>query len=64
VVAGARALRYLKPGLAAIQIFVGLKMLLFKWVDLPTGTSLLINRGDPGCGAVFPAPAASADEPG
>src|SRR5947207_13830397 len=42
VVRGALArLRYLKPGLAAILIFVGLKMLLFKWVDLPTGTSLL-----------------------
>ena len=35
-------LRYLKPGLAAILVFVGLKMLLFKWVVLPTGTSLLI----------------------
>ena len=35
-------LRYLKPGLAGILIFVGLKMLLFKWIDLPTGTSLLI----------------------
>jgi TerC family integral membrane protein len=35
-------LRYLKPGLAAILIFVGLKMVLFKWIDLPTGTSLLI----------------------
>jgi tellurite resistance protein TerC len=35
-------LRYLKPGLAVILIFVGLKMLLYKWVDLPTGTSLLI----------------------
>jgi len=35
-------LRYLKPGLAAILIFVGLKMLLYKWMELPTGTSLLI----------------------
>jgi tellurite resistance protein TerC len=43
VVRGALArLRYLKPGLAAILVFVGLKMLLFKWVELPTGTSLLI----------------------
>jgi tellurite resistance protein TerC len=43
VVRGALArLRYLKPGLAAILIFVGLKMLLYKWVELPTGTSLLI----------------------
>jgi tellurite resistance protein TerC len=35
-------LRYLKPGLAAILTFVGLKMLLFRWVQLPTGTSLMI----------------------
>ena len=43
VVRGALArLRYLKPGLAAILTFVGLKMLLFKWIALPTGTSLLI----------------------
>ncbi len=43
VVRGALArLRYLKPGLAAILTFVGLKMLLFKWIQLPTGTSLLI----------------------
>jgi tellurite resistance protein TerC len=38
-------LRYLKPGLAGILLFVGLKMLLFKWVHLPTGTSLLIIGG-------------------
>ena len=38
-------LRYLKPGLAGILLFVGLKMLLFKWVRLPTGTSLLIIAG-------------------
>jgi len=38
-------LRYLKPGLAAILTFVGLKMLLYKWVQLPTGTSLLIIAG-------------------
>ena len=43
VVRGALAkLRYLKPGLAAILTFVGVKMLLFKWIQLPTGTSLLI----------------------
>jgi len=36
VVRGALArLRYLKPGLAAILIFVGLKMLLFKWWTCP-----------------------------
>ena len=46
VVRGALArLRYLKPGLAAILTFVGLKMLLFKWIELPTGTSLLIIGG-------------------
>jgi len=33
-------LHYLKPGLAAILTFVGLKMLLFRWIQLPTGTSL------------------------
>jgi tellurite resistance protein TerC len=38
-------LRYLKPGLAAILTFVGLKMLLFRWIQLPTGTSLLIIAG-------------------
>src|SRR5205814_8532273 len=43
VVRGALArLRYLKPGLAAILTFGGLTMLLYKWVQLPTGTSLLI----------------------
>jgi tellurite resistance protein TerC len=35
-------LRYLKPGLAAILLFVGVKMLLFKWVHLPVGVSLSI----------------------
>jgi tellurite resistance protein TerC len=38
-------LRYLKPGLAAILLFVGLKMLLYKWVSLPTGVSLAIIAG-------------------
>ncbi|MFL5366800.1 MAG: TerC family protein [Myxococcales bacterium] len=38
-------LRYLKPGLAAILLFVGLKMLLYKWVFLPTGISLAIIAG-------------------
>lgn len=38
-------LRFLKPGLAAILTFVGLKMLLFRWIKLPTGTSLLIIGG-------------------
>jgi len=38
-------LRYLKPGLAAILLFVGLKMLLYKWVILPTGISLAIIAG-------------------
>ena len=30
---------------AAILTFVGLKMLLYKWISLPTGTSLLIIAG-------------------
>jgi tellurite resistance protein TerC len=38
-------LRYLKPGLAAILLFVGLKMLLYKWVFLATGISLVIIAG-------------------
>jgi tellurite resistance protein TerC len=38
-------LRYLKPGLAAILIFVGVKMLLWKWVQMPTGASLLVIAG-------------------
>jgi tellurite resistance protein TerC len=38
-------LRYLKPGLAAILLFVGLKMLLYRWVHLPTGTSLAVIAG-------------------
>ena len=38
-------LRYLKPGLAAILTFVGLKMMLWKWVALPTGASILIILG-------------------
>lgn len=64
VVRGALArLRYIKPGLAAILTFVGLKMLLFRWVQLPTGTSLLIIAGILGA-ALFvswmrPAPDAS-----
>jgi tellurite resistance protein TerC len=35
-------LRYLKPGLAGILLFVGLKMMLYRWVHLPTGTSLAV----------------------
>ena len=38
-------LRYLKPGLAAILLFVGAKMLLYRWVHLPTGTSLAVIAG-------------------
>jgi tellurite resistance protein TerC len=37
--------RYLKPGLAAILLFVGGKMLLYRWVHLPTGTSLSVIAG-------------------
>jgi tellurite resistance protein TerC len=43
VVRGALArLRYLKPGLAAILLFVGLKMVLYRWVHIPTGISLAV----------------------
>ncbi len=42
---GLDKLRYLKPGLAAILAFVGLKMVLFKWVHLPTGSSIMIIAG-------------------
>jgi len=43
VVAGAMSkLKYLKPGLAGILFFVGIKMVLYKWVHLPTGMSLAI----------------------
>jgi tellurite resistance protein TerC len=43
VVAGALAkLKYLKPGLAAILLFVGVKMILDKWWSVPTGTSILV----------------------
>ena len=43
VVSGAISkVRYLKPGLSAILLFVGVKMVLYRWVHLPTGTSLAI----------------------
>jgi tellurite resistance protein TerC len=43
VVAGAISkLKYLKPGLAAILFFVGIKMVLYRWVYLPTGVSIAI----------------------
>ena len=38
-------LHYLKAGLAAILLFVGLKMVLYRWVHLPTGTSLSVIAG-------------------
>lgn len=38
-------LRYLKQGLAAILLFVGSKMLLYRWIHLPTGTSLAVIAG-------------------
>ena len=42
VVSGALAkLRFLKPGLAAILLFVGTKMILDRWWSVPTGTSIL-----------------------
>ena len=57
-------LRYLKPGLAAILTFVGLKMLLFRWIALPTGTSLLIIGGILAIALVFSwmRPAGNAEE--
>lgn len=38
-------LRYLKPGLAAILGFVGVKMLIHKWVHIPSWVSLLVLAG-------------------
>ena len=38
-------LRYLKQGLAGILLFVGSKMLLYRWIHLPTGTSLAVIAG-------------------
>jgi tellurite resistance protein TerC len=37
--------RYLKPAVAAILVFVGLKMGLSAWVHLPTGLSLAVILG-------------------
>ena len=46
VVAGALgSLRFLKPGLAAILFFVGGKMLLVHWIEVPTGTSIIVIGG-------------------
>ena len=46
VVSGAISkLQYLKPGLAGILLFVGAKMVLYKWVTLPTGASVAIIAG-------------------
>ncbi|MGP8198616.1 MAG: TerC/Alx family metal homeostasis membrane protein [Limisphaerales bacterium] len=42
-VAGAiRYFRFLKAGLAGVLIFVGLKMLASRWVNVPTGLSLAV----------------------
>jgi tellurite resistance protein TerC len=38
-------LRFLKPGLAAILGFVGVKMLIVKWVHIPSWVSLLVLSG-------------------
>lgn len=35
-------LTYLKPGLSAILLFVGVKMLAEPWFQVPTGTSILV----------------------
>jgi tellurite resistance protein TerC len=46
VVAGALVkVRYLKPGLAAILLFVGVKMIVDRWWSVPTGTSILVIGG-------------------
>jgi tellurite resistance protein TerC len=37
-----RYFRFLKAGLAGVLIFVGLKMLVSRWVNVPTGLSLAI----------------------
>ncbi|MBM3875732.1 MAG: TerC family protein [Verrucomicrobia bacterium] len=43
VLAGAiRYFRYLKIGLALVLAFIGLKMLVKPWLDIPTGASLLV----------------------
>lgn len=34
--------RYLKPGLAAILLFVAAKMIFHRWIQIPTGLSLLV----------------------
>jgi tellurite resistance protein TerC len=36
---------YLKPGVALILLFVGLKMVLAAWMPIPTGISLLVILG-------------------
>ena len=38
-------LRYLRPGLAAILVFVGLKMLLAAYIHVPVGVSLAVIAG-------------------
>jgi tellurite resistance protein TerC len=35
-------LRYLKPGLAAILLFIGIKMLVMDWFKIPSWVSLLV----------------------
>ena len=46
VVAGALArMRYIKPGLSAVLFFVGTKMVVDRWVQLPVGTSLVVIGG-------------------
>jgi tellurite resistance protein TerC len=43
VVAGALTrVRYLKAGLSAILLFVGTKMIVDRWMQVPTGTSLAV----------------------
>jgi len=64
VVAGALAsLRFLKPGLSAILLFVGAKMMLVRLIQVPTGTSIVVIAGILGlaltASLLWPAPAQS-----
>jgi tellurite resistance protein TerC len=42
VAAGMARLRYLNVGLAAILVFIGAKMIVHRWIDLPTVVSLAV----------------------
>jgi tellurite resistance protein TerC len=38
-------LEYLKPGLAAVLAFVGIKMVVSRWVEIPAAASLAVIVG-------------------